>query len=332
MPTLPIVGAIGIAVLLAGCGGDNGDKDMKISELESELAAAQGKLREVEARRNAVLNSDSWRYFVAIDDLRRGRVNPIDEFAPRGPDRVTHGNDRIVIDDADDVYDVTLVNTGAAVPASGRWSGQLHDAMDGAVTDVAWVYTDAAGRSDPKNYLYFGWWVRHDPENDRFAIDVLTGPVGEIISAPVDVGEVTGSATYAGAAAGNYALHAPVGGPVEGGPWIAHATLAADFDTGRVSGRSENLVAGGDPNPRTWTVELPAVEFSSIRTGGVGRSGEARPVWSIDGERDVGRGAWHARFHENDPNGGAPLSATGRFVAAFQNWAAMSGAFGVHRQ
>ena len=199
------------------------------------------------------------------------------------------------------------------------------------MTDVAWVYTDAAGRSDPTNDLYFGWWVRHDPENGRFTVDVLSGTVGETVGAPVDVGALAGTATYSGAAAGNYALHAPRGGPVESGPWIADATLSADFDSGRVSGRIENFVAGTDPDPRNWTIELPAAGFSSPDRGIAGRPGGVSPVWSIGAERDTGRGAWLARFREPDLDGGTPLSATGRFAAVFQNWPAMSGAFGVHR-
>ena len=280
----------------------------------------------------AALNSDPWRYFVAIDELRRGQVNPIDEVAPRGPDRVTQGNARIVIDDADDEYDVTLVNAGAAVPPIGRWGGQLHDAMDGSATDVAWVYTDAAARSDPTNYLYFGCWVRHDPGDLRFTADALSGAVGATVGAPVDVGGVGGTATCSGAAAGNYALNAPLCGPVESGPWVADGTLSADFDTGGVSGRIGSFVAGTGPNPRSWTIELPAVGLSGPGRETVGRPGGVNPVWSIGAERDRGRGAWLAQFHEVGPDGGAPLSATRRFTAAFQNWAAMSGAFGVHRQ
>ena len=332
MRTLQIFGAVGIVVLLTGCGSDNGDKDMKVAMLEADLAVAQAELREAEARRNAALSSVDWRYFVAVDNLRRGRVNPIDDLGRTDPDRVTHSHTRIVIDDTDDEYDVTLVNTAAAVPPIGRWGGQLHDAMAGSVTDVAWVYTDAAGRSDSTNYLYFGWWVRHDPDNLRFTVDVLSGTVGETIAAPVDVSGIAGTATYSGAAAGNYALHAPRGGPVESGPWVAVATLSADFETGRVSGRIENFVAGTNPNPRNWTIELPANAFSNPSAGFVGRPGGANPIWSIGAARDRGRGAWLAQFHEADPDGGAPLSATGRFTAAFQNWAAMSGAFGVHRR
>lgn len=325
-----MLGAVA-AALLAGCSNGDGTNDKKVAMLEADLAAAQEELRAGEARRNAALFSDAWTYFVAVDDLRRGRVDPIDDLGVADPDRVTHSDALIAIDDTDDRYDVTLINTAAAVPPIGRWGGQLHDAMDGSVTDVAWVYTDAAGRPDAANYLYFGWWVRHDPENDRFTVDVLSGTVGETIGAPVDVGAVFGTATYSGAAAGNYALHAPRGGAVESGPWVADATLSADFDSGRVSGRIENFVAGTEPNPRNWTIELPAAEFSNPGRGTVGRPGGLNPVWSIGAERDRRRGAWLARFHEADPDGGAPLSATGRFTAAFQNWAAMSGAFGVHR-
>ena len=123
MRTLVAPGAVA-AALLARCSSGDGGNDKKIAMLGAELAAAQEALRAAEARRNAALFSDAWPYFVAVDDLRRGRVDPIDDLGATDPDRITHSDARIVIDDTGDRYDVTLVNSGAAVPPMGRWGGQ----------------------------------------------------------------------------------------------------------------------------------------------------------------------------------------------------------------
>ena len=229
MRTLVVLAAVA-AALLAGCRNGDGGKDKQIAMLEDDLAAAQAELRAVEARRNGALFSHDWPYFVAVDNLRRGRVNPIDDLGQTGPDRVTHSDVRIVIDDSDDDYDVTLVNTGAAVPPRGRWSGQIHDAMDGSVTDVAWVYTDSAGRSERTTYLSFGWWVRHDLDNLSFTVDVLSGAVGETI-----------------------------GAPVESGPWVAIATLAADFGAAGSRAGSRTSWPARTPTRATGRSNCPPV-------------------------------------------------------------------------
>ena len=81
-------------------------------------------LREVEARRNAALNSDPRRYFVASDEI-----------VPRGTDRVSHGNARIAIDDAIDVQTCPVGKTvGASLSVTGRFVAAFQSwaAMGGA--------------------------------------------------------------------------------------------------------------------------------------------------------------------------------------------------------
>ena len=188
-----------------------------------------------------------------------------------------------------------------------------------------WVFkaTDRAiARIDDRSYAYFGWWRRDLRENETYsyypffgiAPDATTGGNQPLqYSATSDAnafGNLTGSATYAGAAIGQYAIYQPLNGQSGTGAFTADAELTANFGNDMLSGTVTNF--SNDPS---WSLTL---NLASMAGGDVEVAG-SWVNWTIDGQgtSDV-RGTWDAEFYsESDYVGQVPDGVVGTFTAAF---------------
>ena len=233
-------------------------------------------------------------------------------------------------------------NDGEGSPAS--WLG-------------TWSFKPDAGamvsRPDT-DYLYFGWWVRMDKGGGPTAASAFTGEVGNVDDDPSTVeeeitvsgGTLTGSATYVGHAAGQFALNNPIDGTGDGGHFTADATLNARFgtETEKVSepgmtGVIDNFMANGKSVP--WSVEL---KLGGWGVGGVinAPAGDYAPgtVWSVDGNKAPASGTWSGQMYDETPGpapdgdgNNVPTTVIGTFYSEFNdNNGRMAGAFGANRQ
>ena len=103
---------------------------------------------------------------------------------------------------------------------------------------------------DPDNeYLYYGWWVSKDKDGKPTAASAFVGVVepnaGDLDNSG-DLTALTGSATYAGHAAGKFAMSNALDGTGNGGHFTADAELNATFGTGtdRWGLRARSTISG----------------------------------------------------------------------------------------
>ena len=189
-----------------------------------------------------------------------------------------------------------------------------------------WVFktTDRANaRLDDRSYAYFGWWRRDLRENETYsylpffdiAPNATTGGGVTLeysaTSDPTAFGNLTGSATYAGDAIGQYAIYQPLNGQSGTGAFTADAELTANFGNDMLSGTVTNF-----SNDADWSLTL---NLASMAGGNVEDSDDGWVNWTIDGQgtSDV-RGTWDAEFYsESDYVGQVPDGVVGTFTAAF---------------
>ena len=227
--------------------------------------------------------------------------------------------------------------TGGAVDLSAGWFF-VHDS--GAMTSKA----DA-------NYLYFGWWLQKDKDDEPTSASAFTGVVGDVdgdqaFASPLDL---TGSATYVGAAAGKFAISDPLTGG-DAGHFTADATLTAKFGPAETAGNGitgtlDNFMANEEAAP--WSVSLLHADLNAAggtvpvndpNTAGVDESMDMT-VWSIDGSSAAADGTWNAQLYDEKP-GNAPTgdgsnvatSVTGTFQSHFGSTHTMVGAFGATKE
>ena len=250
------------------------------------------------------------------------------------------------------------------------------DTTDDGGADGSWTFVpDDTGRSIYHGgYLVFGWWLSKDPNG---MLDDLT-----LISSATDVGNVRtatstagsalrGSATYTGAAAGQYVMAREDSDNYDGGHFTAMATLEADFDadstfaTPAANDRSGIALSGmidhfmtGDVSRPDWVVKLMADSDSTtdgmqpvanLGAAIVGDTADADPdaagvqpvlttEWSTGGAQK-GTGTWTATFYGGDDDQATsttlPVAATGTFNAHLGTADAavrrLQGAFGVNK-
>ncbi len=109
---------------------------------------------------------------------------------------------------------------------------------DGSVPETSsergWSFrpTNPSGMVDvpDSGYLLFGWWLGEDGEDYMF--DAFASAHGSDLPAgyTASAGNVTGTATYLGAAAGQYAMLSLSEDTVSAGDFTAGVSLTADFD------------------------------------------------------------------------------------------------------
>ena len=225
---------------------------------------------------------------------------------------------------------------GGLMTLTGEWTF-TPTSTDSMVADVR---TDA-------DYLDFGYWVNTDDSGDTVEYMVNTFFRGE---APYgDVGNVVGSATYKGAAAGLYTKRALTpggdGDVTAAGRFTADAELMAYFGQpappddnippnmeDSISGTIKNFMDGGMMIDAAWLVELNKIDGENGETYNASGS-----EGTFTGGTTTGGGTWSGTFYgdnsstpatDDDQNATlVPTGVAGEFDAVFNNGDLM-GSFG----
>ncbi len=225
--------------------------------------------------------------------------------------------------------------------------------------DGTWFFKPDAGamvHQPDANYLYYGWWVSKDKDGKPTAASAFTGTVGTLTSGWTGAYEsltgadaLTGSATYAGNAAGKFAMTNALDGTGNGGHFTADANLTAKFSgTGAgVTGTIDNFRLNDGTEDPGWSVELGLATLGSdgafasrIDDASTTDVNEATmPVWSINGNKAAAAGTWSGTMYDempgNAPSGDGsniPTTVTGKFYSEFSNIGRMVGAFGANKE
>ena len=215
-----------------------------------------------------------------------------------------------------------------------------------------WVFKPDTGAmvSEPDgHYLYYGWWVSKDSDGVPTAASAFAGRFGtdaadDGLDEAGDLSTLTGSASYAGHAAGKFAMDNRLAGTGNGGHFTANATLEAKFsgtNTG-VTGTIDTFRLNDGTEDPGWIVKL--------NNGGLGSTGGAitaptgddalATVWSINGNAAPASGTWSGTMYDEKPGdpsatgpgdgSNIPTTATGTFYSEFGSIGRMVGAFGVN--
>ena len=199
-----------------------------------------------------------------------------------------------------------------------------------------WTFSPSSGttgvRVEDTVYIYFGWWSRQITEDGSWQFKAFFGPEESQVDA---IGDVTGTATYRGPAAGYYAIYEPATSGSEHGAFTATATLNADFDNDEVSGTIDGF--SGHPN---WSL---ALETGAIDPAGSTGQSTNGVTWTIGTTPASAGDSWEAHFYSNivadDPKTGAtetlrdgvmPNGIAGTFSATYDDVGRLTGAFGAH--
>ena len=163
-----------------------------------------------------------------------------------------------------------------------------------------------------------------------------------------NVTDVTGSATYAGHAAGKFAISDPIG-EADAGHFTADVALTASFDGAArgVSGMIDNFMANEEAVD--WSVRLRSASWDATQGDNpgefatpaddpatVGVDESKGTIWSITSKAaPSATGNWGGTMY--DENGAAdssdvPTSTTGTFQSHYGETHTMVGAFGATRQ
>ncbi len=191
------------------------------------------------------------------------------------------------------------------------------------------------------SFAYFGWWVRENKGDGMpRVISSFVGTQGGGIGASSDVTGMSGTATYEGPAAGQYAIHDPLNGESEAGEFTATAALNAKFgnssntvDVGLTGTIDRFRLNGGSGDP-DWSVALKRTGWA---TGGqkiIGADG--RTTWTIDGVPGSEVKGWEAELFDTtlaESRGGSdgsdiPDLVLGRFYSEHGRTHRLVGAFG----
>ncbi len=194
------------------------------------------------------------------------------------------------------------------------------------------------------NYLQFGWWLRKLDGSPNMAgtFHAITG-AGETL-ADIDAATYVGTATYAGKAAGKFAINSPLGGS-DAGHFTADVTLSAKFgnagDAG-ITGTVSDFMANEQSVP--WSVALGRAAWDTATEGAFASVADdagtadvdesTATVWSIDGNAAAAAGGWQGQVYDMDGDDGSnvPTHATGIWNSEFGSTHSMVGAFGAEQQ
>ena len=194
------------------------------------------------------------------------------------------------------------------------------------------------------NYLYYGWWVSKDKDGMPTAASAFAAIVGDVDGAgDTTAGSaLTGSATYAGKAAGKFAMSNPLDGTGEGGHFTADAMLTAKFGSGDdagMTGTIDNFMLN-DTKSVDWSVSLARGAWGD--TGAITPPTAAPTVWSINGNKAPASGTWSGQMYDEMPGAtdatppgdgsNIPTTVTGTFYSEFSTIGRMVGAFGADKE
>ena len=231
----------------------------------------------------------------------------------------------------------------------------------GSPTSLAgtWHFKPDAGamvHQPDADYLYFGWWVNKNKDGEPMVATAFVGAVGTPATGwsgayddTAGSETLTGSATYAGDAAGKFAITNALDGTGSGGHFTADANLTAKFSgTGAgVTGTIDNFRLNDGTEDPGWSVELG---IATLGTDGAFASrvddsattdvNEATmPVWSINGNKGAPSGSWGGTMYDEMPGdapdgdgSNIPTTVTGTFYSTFSNIGRMVGGFGATKQ
>ena len=248
-------------------------------------------------------------------------------------------------------YDEDDTVTGTYMSAAGTYkcvaaTGCTSNAegADGIDLSGGWTFTPSANAmvlQKDASYLQFGWWVRKDKDGPTHAgvfyrsagATALTADDGTITNT------ITGKATYAGSAAGKFAVSDPLRPASDNsGHFTADAELMADFkgtDGADLSGTIDNFRLNDGSDDPGWSIALQK-PTAAVTNGEFGRAGDAGTVWSIGGVKTAASGAWEARMYDDKPAASSPNntpdSVTGTFSSSIGSTHSMVGAFGAEKE
>jgi len=215
-----------------------------------------------------------------------------------------------------DTCSVTLDDRGMATTMGGDWTFAPAD--------------DAMVHVPDYDHLYFGWWLNEN-EDGSYGFQTLADGAGFPGGAANVRADMTGSATYQGAAAGVYATMDVSAGRVTAaasGEFTARAALTAHFfgtqDAGEVTGTIDSFRNGDGAPMEGWGVTLKA---AALRTGAASFAGETGGTIGLATSEE---GSWEGRFHGTDGADARPGHVTGRFDLHFPG-AHLAGAFGASK-
>ena len=217
------------------------------------------------------------------------------------------------------------IASSAGVRLAGTW---IFDPDSGAMATMA----DAS-------FAYFGWWLNMGTteEVEAGVFHGVTDLPGDdaTLGAPSNINALGDTATYSGAAAGQYAIN-PGLSLASGGQWTADATLTADWGTeaaaGTISGTVNGFMAGGQA--MNWSVALGETALSQTGVFNTGSDTDSPTaanavIWTIGGVDGAESGAWSGGLRAAGDNG-VPTLATGQFSATHGTVGHIMGAFGAH--
>ena len=220
---------------------------------------------------------------------------------------------------------------------------------NGILLSSNWTFEPVAGatvQQEEDEYLYFGWWVRKNSDDEPTNVGTVYGveglESGELTAAQVtvadDINDVSliGDATYTGGAAGKYAVSNPLNAADDNhGHFTANAMLKADF---KATGSTlEGTIDGFRLNDGTsdpgWTVTLKETTAVTDVSGiGVwdGSVANAGTEWQIGTSiKGAAGGDWYATMYEDDEtSNNVPDAVIGSFHSAIGSTHQMRGAFG----
>ena len=222
----------------------------------------------------------------------------------------------------------------------------------------------AMAHSPDSTYLYYGWWVSKDKDGDPTAASAFVGIVGDgtsiqggttaLADDPAGLG---GSATYAGHAAGKWALdyaqNKVLDGASDAGHFTADIMLTAKFEAaasptnGGVTGTIDNFRLNDGTEDPGWSVALHRAPWDGTTNGAFASTATDNTTadgttWSIDGTSAPESGTWSGQMYDEMPGNtdstppgdgsNVPTTATGRFYSEFDSVGRMVGAFGANKQ
>ena len=249
--------------------------------------------------------------------------------------------------------------------ASGTYSCTAGDCTaapgsTGGITLVGtWTFTPAPSATvqmADTRYLQFGWWLREAATGPTHASVFyrMVAPSTDTTSTTGVGGALTGSAKYAGKAAGKFAINNPLGNDSDAGHFTANAMLNAKFgattdaNTNGVTGMIDGFRLNDGSTDPGWSLSLKRARWdgTNLYSLGVNPVGSADTAddglisgaaveWSIGGTAAPGQtGSWRAQLFDDNANDGstAPTVAGGTFEAGFGGTHKIVGAFGAEKQ
>ncbi len=219
------------------------------------------------------------------------------------------------------------IESAAGVRLTGTW---LFDPDSGAMAMMV----------DP-SFAYFGWWLNSGTTEgvETGVFHGVTDGTGddELLGAleATSFNPLGSTATYTGAAAGQYAIR-PSLSSASSGSWTADATLTADFGDeaagGMISGTIDDFMSGD--TSLNWSVALGATTITGTGTFDSATGDPATGdgvVWTIGGVDGTESGAWSGGLRAAGDDS-VPTLATGMFTATHGSVGHLLGAFGVELQ